>query len=217
VSAFLFPFERRVARRRLVRDAAGALIVFLVLCVLDRWLYHATAVGPDQLKRLEGKDWYRALRLAGTLWVWGPLCLAWFVSARETRGRDAAIRVFAAAALSGVLAEVLKVVIGRLRPSQTDGVHRFRAVVERFGNTHDLALPSSHAAVAFGAALMLVFLMPRAGVVALVLAIGCGWTRVVSGAHFSSDVFAAAVLGYALARLLRPGGWFGQREGLLLP
>ena len=40
--------------------------------------------------------------------------------------------------------------------------------------------------------------------------------RVVSGAHFASDIFAAALLGYAVARLLRPGGWRGLNPRPLL-
>lgn len=221
MSRWLYPMERRVARRRIVRDALVIVAVMLVLLFLlgglDRAAYQAAFVGDPRLNDLEGRDWYRALRVAGTLWVWAPLCIAVFVQAREPSDRDGVVRTLGAAIVGGLAASIIEFVAGRLRPNQAGGAHVFRGIVGRFDNTHDLAFPSSHAAVAFAAAFMVWRVWPRAGVVALVVACGCGWTRMLSGAHFATDVLGAAVLGYAVARLLRPGGWLGNREGLLLP
>lgn len=221
MSRWLYPVERRFVRRRLARNAAAVALVLLLLLFalpgLDRWLYHGAYVGDARLADLGQRDWYRTLRVVGTLWLWVPLCLAWFVASRTERGRDSAVRALAAAAVSGVAASIVEFLAGRLRPNQSDGVHAFRGVLERFGNTRDLAFPSSHAAVAFGAAFLVWFVSPRAGVIALLMACGCGWTRMLSGAHYATDVLGAAVLGYALARLIRPGGWFGARQGPLLP
>jgi membrane-associated phospholipid phosphatase len=216
MSRWLYPFERRVAWGRVRRLAIATLLVFLVLLLLDRGLFHALYVGDARLEALEGRDWYRTLRVIGTLWLWAPLCGA-LLLAGAPRIRDGAARILVSAVLAGLAAEVLQVLAGRLRPNGNDGEHRFRGLIERFSNPDDLAFPSSHAAVAFGAACMAAFLWPRAGVVAVAMAVACGWTRLMSGAHFASDVFGAAVLGYAIARLLRPGGWWGDRRGLLLP
>jgi membrane-associated phospholipid phosphatase len=89
----------------------------------------------------------------------------------------------------------------------------YRGLLERFRDTSGLGLPSSHAAVAFAAGFMVWFVYPRAGPVALAVAAGCGLTRMLAGAHFGTDVFVAGVVGYAIARLLRPGGWAGHRKG----
>jgi len=40
---------------------------------------------------------------------------------------------------------------------------------------------------------------PGAGLVALAVAVGCGWTRMIAGRHFLSDVLIGAVVGYAVA------------------
>jgi membrane-associated phospholipid phosphatase len=55
--------------------------------------------------------------------------------------------------------------------------------------------------VAFGAAFALWRWSPAAGAAALALALGCSATRLLSGAHFVSDVYAAAVLSWAGATL----------------
>jgi membrane-associated phospholipid phosphatase len=216
MSKWLYPFERRILRDRLRRSAIALLVAFLILLFLDSTIYHRTATtGAEAIGRLESHDWYRALRIAGTLWLWVPLCVAWMLAAPARAVSGA--RTLASAALAGVCAEILQVVTGRLRPNQTDGAHAFKGLVERFQNPDNLAFPSSHTAVAFGAAFAVYFLFPRAGLVALLIALGCGYTRLAAGAHFASDVFGAAVVGYAVARLLRRGGWAGSRQGLLLP
>lgn len=217
MSRWLYPFERTVARERLRRLAIVTLAAFVVVNFLDGPLYRAIAVDPDRKAVVEGRDWYRTLRVVGTLWLWAPLCLAWALAARARDAAANAGRVFLAAILSGALAEVLQAAIGRRRPDATDGRHEFKGLIERFTDPDGLGLPSSHAAVAFGAACMVAYLHPRAGVVALAAAVGCGWTRMLAGAHFASDVLGALIVGYAVARLLRPGGWHGAGRGLLLP
>ena len=218
---WLYPFERRLLRRRRGRLAAALILAFICLLLCDRAVYHALAVGPDRLPALEGKDWYRTLRSAGTLLPWlflaAGLTLQGAAAAITSRARSTSIPgllILASAALAGALAELLQVLTGRIRPNHTDGVCRFKGLLERFANPDNLCFPSSHAAVAFGAAFMVLFLYPRAGWVAILLAAGCGLTRLLAGAHFASDVFAAAVLGYATASLLRPAQ---DRRGLLLP
>ena len=57
-------------------------------------------------------------------------------------------------------------------------------------------MPSSHALVAFGAAAVLSRIYPRARIIWWGLAWGCGLSRVAAGAHFLSDVVAAAVIGW---------------------
>jgi membrane-associated phospholipid phosphatase len=65
-------------------------------------------------------------------------------------------------------------------------------------------LPSSHAAVAFAGSITLALLYPRLALPALAVAIGCGFTRVASGAHYPSDVLAGAVVGGLTAVVIAP-------------
>jgi membrane-associated phospholipid phosphatase len=69
-------------------------------------------------------------------------------------------------------------------------------------STSGLALPSSHALVAFAAAAMLARLYPRARWLWYALAAGCALTRVLARAHFLSDVTLAAIIGWAVAAVL---------------
>ncbi len=190
----------------------GALVVIALALLwrFDRDIFHAVWVGADFKERIEKKDWYQFFRAAGYLPTWlaigGALLLherPWRPGAR--RATWAGLRVLAAAAIAGGLAEALKPIVGRLRPSQTDGVNRFHGLPDDPTVNASFGMASSHAGVAFGAAFVLVILYPRAGIVAIIVACGCAWTRLLSGAHFASDVFVGALLGYACARLLTLG------------
>ncbi|MEX2217141.1 MAG: phosphatase PAP2 family protein [Phycisphaerales bacterium] len=223
MSEWLYPFERRVLWARRRRAAIVLLLMFLALLLLDRTLFFWAWI--EDAGALEQKDFYRTFRVAGSLWSWAIICTAMAAHGvawpRNPRLTGAAVMTLLSAALSGAAAELLQVLTGRYRPNVAYesqlGIHHFKGLWERFANPDSLAFPSSHAAVAFGAALLLWFVYPRAGAVALLAALGCGLTRMASGAHFATDIFGAALVGYAVARLLRPGGWRGTSPPRLLP
>jgi membrane-associated phospholipid phosphatase len=104
----------------------------------------------------------------------------------------------------GIGAEPLKLLLRRERPWAHDGEWVFRAFTERPFSTGGLALPSSHAMVAFAAAFMLARLFPRAAPVWWLLAAGCGLTRVMAGAHFVSDIVVAALGAWLVVAALWP-------------
>src|SRR5690606_20175073 len=106
------------------------------------------------------------------------------------------------AALSGVVGELLKLVFRRERPRAHDGAYVFRAFADRPLHSGGLALPSSHAIIAFGAAAMLARLFPRTAPVWSTLAAGCALPRVAAGAHFLSDVVVSALAAWAVVALL---------------
>jgi membrane-associated phospholipid phosphatase len=229
------PRERGMIWQRRRRITIVLLTVLLLLLLLDRTFYHALYIGPDpvDLKRLEEAGWYQMFRVVGYLPTWIFIGLAMFLQGlaaapslrAPVSGNDgsrsvtlwAGPLIVASAALSGLIADVVKPVIGRLRPLQTDGFHRYHGVPDNILQGPAYGLPSSHAAVAFGAAFMLMFLYPRAGLVAVVAAVGCALTRTLTGAHFVTDVFVAALLAYAIARAVRPSGWSGGSQRPLLP
>lgn len=105
----------------------------------------------------------------------------------------------AAVAAGGLLAELLKLLLRRERAWAHDGAYVFRPFAERTFSTGGLALPSSHALVAFAAAAMLARLFPRARVIWYAAATGCAVSRILAGAHFVSDVVVAAVAGWLAA------------------
>lgn len=191
------------ARRWVVPLAVVAAGLVLAL-LLDRPAFHALRV--EDRARLEGRDWYQMLRAAGYLPTWvliGVAMLFYDTGRPELAAWRRGTFVAGAAVLSGGAAELLKMLIGRERPTHHDGLYVFRPFLGGFADGSNLGLPSSHAAVAFGGAFALAMLMPRVGPVVLLAAAGCGLTRLMSGAHFLSDVYAGGVVAYAVAAGLR--------------
>jgi undecaprenyl-diphosphatase len=186
--------------------AATLIGLFVIAQVTDQWIFHHLAYHG-----IYERPWGRMLRDAGYLPLWGLVGIAlvlhdWVPRARRTLGRASwrGLLLFGSAALGGAVAEILKLALRRERPGLTDGAHVFRPWSDQPLATAQLGLPSSEAAVAFAAAAVLARLFPEAGVLWYGLAVGCALTRVVSGAHFMSDVTLAALVGYVVALALWP-------------
>ncbi len=188
-------------RPRLLRFALASAAAILLAHLVDRWAF-AHLAAPD----LAGEDLGRMLRVMGFLPLWATAGLALVLHdwpERAARGTRAAasrgLLLLLGAGLGGLAAELLKLVFRRERPRAHAGEYVFRAWTERPLSTGGLALPSSHALVAWGAAGVLAHLFPRARWVWYALAAGNGYSRVAAGAHFVSDVVLSAVVGLLVA------------------
>jgi membrane-associated phospholipid phosphatase len=188
-------------RPRLLRFALASAAAIVLAHLVDRWAFvHLAAPG------LAGEDLGRMLRVMGFLPLWATAGLAlvlhdWPLKA-ERGTRAATLRgtlLLLGGGLGGLAAELLKLLFRRERPRAHAGEYVFRAWTERPLSTGGLALPSSHALVAWGAAGVLAHLFPRARWVWYALAAGNGWSRVAAGAHFVSDVVVSAVVGLLVA------------------
>lgn len=198
---YLSPYERR--RRRSVRFRALLIVLagFVLVSLLDFPLLHLFYF--DKARAIEHHDWYRLLRVTGFMGAW-VLIGALFILHDRSRHRGLALILAPAAA--GLMAELLKLVIARERPVE-DGViqpgfYHFRGLFAGFSDGSNLGLPSSHAAVAFGGCLMLTALVPHTRRLLIALATGCAITRMLTGAHFASDVYLGAILGWIAAMWL---------------
>ncbi len=150
--------------------------------IMDRWrIFRAAGYAPT---------W--ALIIAAMMLIgWpGVKQVGWRIAWRTP------VMLFCAVALNAVLAEVCKIMLRRMRPEQAGGEYVFRPWSERTFDTGGLGLPSSHATIAFAAMFMLMRLYPRAWPVWWVIGIGCALQRVVTGAHFVSDVTAAGIVAW---------------------
>jgi undecaprenyl-diphosphatase len=117
--------------------------------------------------------------------------------------------IFVAIGLPSLIVTVIKRVIGRARPRhfESSGVFEFAP----FGWRSDFAsLPSGHGTTAFAAAVALGAIFPKARPFFWIAAAAIGLTRVVLGAHYPSDVIAAAIFGTCGALLVR--AWFASRR-----
>lgn len=192
--------EAGSARPRWARLAILWILAIALAHVLDHWAWQWFSVGKD----VERRDWWQFLRAVGYLPLWVALALAIDFGRTSLSPRPRNLPGLAAllsAALAGAVAEGLKFVIGRGRPTDTGEYiwHGLFAPLE-VGNR---GIPSSHAAVAFGGMFALSAAFPRATPVLVLLAAGCAASRVLSGAHFLSDVVAGAALGSASAYVFR--------------
>lgn len=111
--------------------------------------------------------------------------------------------LFSAVAVSGILADIIKVIAGRFRPSELfehglygfDFFHIERALT---------SFPSGHTATAFALATAIVYLWPRYSALAWLFALSVGISRIAITAHYPSDVLGGALTGIlCVAVLLR--------------
>ncbi len=199
----------RVARRASWRawTVLGGLLLLLAH-TLDHHAYHALAISKPTLSEWESHAWYRTIKSVGELPVWLIVGLILVVADRLRRVQrwwPRALAVPLGAACAGLTAELLKLILSRERPTRLiDGEFHFQGYVwhaplSGFIDSANLGLPSSHAATAFGGAIALGLVLPRARYPAWALASLCAFSRVVASAHWLSDVVLGAIVGYALA------------------
>ncbi len=208
----------------------GLVALFALVPMLrDRWAYDTLYVA-----QLYDRDWARLLREFGWYPTWLIAAYAlWLTGRRRTHGTmigatsgEAGARTPAggltatwtagwraaylalAPAVSGIVCEVLKLVIRRERPEINAGGYGFRPWSDEPFSTAGLAMPSSHTMVAFAAATALARLFPGARWVWYGLAAGCAATRVMARAHFVSDVTLGALLGWSVGW----GVWIAMRR-----
>ena len=195
-----------------IANAAVVCISILLLAVvmLDPYLTIWQRSLPDSLvgffrlvTRLGKSDWI----LTGT-GIALLLCVVLDASALQGRRRvrravhaAAAFYVFVAVALSGIIVNPAKRIIGRARPRHFDETGSLSFDFWT-GDSSWASFPSGHAttAMAFGVALALLF--PRLRWVFLCLGFWIATSRMFVGAHYPSDVLAGGLLGGVTAWLI---------------
>lgn len=190
--------------RAVLRIAGVAVLLLLVAHLLDGLFYQRFV---DE--RVYEEDWGRLLRVMGYAPTWLIAAVALVLHDWPRRAADRLMPAFrrgllliGGVAAGGIGAEILKLIFRRERPRAHEGEYFFRAFTDRPLHSGGLALPSSHAMVAFAAAAVLARIFPRAAPVWYLLALGCGLTRVAAQAHFLSDVVLAAVAAWLVVAAL---------------
>lgn len=183
------------------RAIVGLAVACVASLALDRVAYdHLAYVGVYE------HEWGRLLRIVGFWPTWFAAALILWLHERGTiaSARRRALLLMTSPAVAGAFAEALKLVLRRERPTAHQGQYALRSFADHPFSTAGIGSPSSHAAVAFGAAAILASFFPRARWMWLALAFGCALTRVLARAHFVSDAMGGAVVGLAAAAWLRP-------------
>ncbi len=223
--------SRSERRRRLVRRLAALAVVTAALLLMepiDRALYPLWLI-----EDVERQDWHQILRQFGDLMTWLIIAVVVSLIDRRRQGqtdleiapawppRPAHHRaglILLSAIGAGIVAEIAKLLIGRSRPNPLADppgamvwLERPLVLIADHGGI-GYGIPSSHTSTAFGGAVMLALLIPAIRWPMVLLAIGCGMSRLNAGAHATSDVLAGALIGWVVALLLFRAGQ-GVRRG----
>lgn len=134
-------------------------------------------------------------------------------------------RLLATAFAAGLVCDVFKIAIHRVRPVDFgfDGGSTFRGLsfltVDHFSQIFESqfhSFPSAHTATAVAFAMALGAMWPKAAKWFLFLATVCAISRFDGGAHYVSDTLIGGLIGYGTATwMLRDGfvsRWFAKRE-----
>jgi membrane-associated phospholipid phosphatase len=153
----------------------------------------------------------------------GVLLILLCVHQLDPARRWALPRVLAGAWLAGIAANVVKLLVVRVRP------HHFAfegGVWSTFGGWLPLAgagsggqsFPSAHTATAVGLAVVLAWLYPRGRYAFGILALLVACQRIAGGAHYLSDVLVGAAIGLVVGSVCtlpcRPWRWTDRWESL---
>ncbi len=139
---------------------------------------------------------WNVFKAFGEAWMVG--ILLWLVALYDRRRWGAALMGLSAVALAGGAMWLLAATAGRSRPTNSDGANVW-AILRGFEKSGDLSFPSGHATLAFAMAAVLTYLSPRGRVVFIAVGAGCAISRVVTQAHFWSDVIFGAAMGWTVA------------------
>jgi membrane-associated phospholipid phosphatase len=142
------------------------------------------------------------------------LFAAWVLAPQQRRGL---LRVICCAYLSGIVADVMKLLLARGRPYKTDlsAVHNvwgtFQGWLPMFGGSSaSQSFTSAHTATAVGLALGLGWLFPRGKWMFIGFALLVAMQRIAGPYHFVSDTLWGAAVGALVAFALLPGGAFSR-------
>lgn len=208
---YLSPLDLHHRRVRRLLAATVTAMGFLLLTLLDRWLFFALRL--EHWDKWQFRDWEQALRAAGYLPLWVAVGLILLASRPRYRPnapltaaplplRSLAYALPFACLAAGGFAELCKIIVRRHRPTvETHGAYLFDWFGGAFAG-RGLGFVSSHAAVAFGAAFLLWRYSRPAGGLLILVAVGCSVTRMLAGAHFATDIYGGAVVAWFGAALV---------------
>ncbi len=123
-----------------------------------------------------------------------PSLLVYLIYRKKETIKRYAFFVFSSVALSGIAVNILKIIFARYRPKMlfSENLYGF----SWFDIGYNLAsFPSGHTTIAFAAMVSLSFVWSKFRYIFLSIAALIGFSRIVLGAHYLSDVLAGALLG----------------------
>jgi membrane-associated phospholipid phosphatase len=176
-------------------------LIIAISLMMDLWVYEQF-IGY----RSSQHDWQNVLKNCGYMPVWIVVGIVLILLNRHRptghlkrhvgTHLPAGLILIINVASCALVAEILKLIVRRERPSMHDGMYVYRSIFHKTFNSGGLGMPSSHTMVAFAAAWMFAKLYPRISWLCIAIAAGCGMMRVGSNAHFFSDAVVSMVVSY---------------------
>lgn len=163
------------------------------MLALDHWLF----LWLNELLSGPVSTWF----FGGVTWLGNGLVLALLIVPAMAKWDRVTLRrhllpMVLAIAVTGAAVNLAKWVVGRERPPLWALAQGLEIHVP-FGIPTDKSFPSGHSQTAFGTAVYLALLYPRAAPVLLALALLVGISRIALGVHFPGDVVVGACVGAA--------------------
>jgi lipid A 4'-phosphatase len=220
----LYARSRRLLARPLAAAGCAGLITAIGVTVLAETIDRPIALychrlGPGvhalfaMVTRLGlGYGWLVSFALAFAVLHWGgalPRLRHLRASMRALSALPAFL--FAAIAVSGLTADLLKVMIGRTRPKLLFAAHHLYAFEGLELSPHYWSFPSGHTTTIVALAAALYWLWPRHLLFYVLVAVVVAGSRIVVGAHYPSDVLAGAFIAVVTTRLV---AWCFWRWGI---
>jgi undecaprenyl-diphosphatase len=196
-------------RRAIIGSAFVIVLISLSYGLLDRPLsLYSRNLNPDVIQVFQwitelGKSTWYLISLAA-------LFVFYKFIRRHRLAANAALFIFAAVALSGVMINLIKPLVGRLRPKLLFEAGLYGFDPFRIGYEYN-SFPSGHATTVFALAAALTLFFPRWRLPLFGFAVVVGLSRIIVGAHYLSDVMGGACIGvttvFILLVLCRRRGW----------
>ncbi|MBA4396747.1 MAG: phosphatase PAP2 family protein [Syntrophus sp. (in: bacteria)] len=186
-----------------------AVLMTVSYAMLDRQLsLFCQNLHPDVMKVF---GWITELGIStGYLIGFAVLFVYFKFFRRRELAANRALFVFSAVALSGIIINLIKPLVGRLRPKLLFEANLYGFEPFRIGYEYN-SFPSGHATTAFALAAALALFFPRWRLPLFGFAVVVGLSRIVIGSHYLSDVLAGAYVGvmtvFLLMLLCRRRGW----------
>ncbi len=210
-------FYVNLDKKFLARAAAGGLAFILFELVLILWADRPIAAYTNDLKTSTPAlyDFFFAVTDIGKAkWYLGPLGIATIICAFLSRGKTIlesmkkranelgarALFLFGVVAFSGIVANIIKLSIGRARPALwfKEGVFGFDPLTISGYLWH--GMPSGHTTTVFTLAFALSALYPRYRYLWFLLALFLAASRVMINMHYLSDIFAGIAVAWISVR-----------------
>lgn len=213
------PWPLGLDARRWPLFCLGVVLGIALLSQLDVWASRGAIGWPDQWRA----PFFFITDYGLSDWVLFP-SLAVFILAMlaalllKRLSRLAAIEVamlsafvFLGVGVPGLIANLLKRLVGRSRPSEFEvsGAFSFQNI---FNDWQFQSFPSGHTTTAIALAFVIGFLWPRLFPVFFVVGAVVGLSRVPVGMHYPTDVFGGLIVGMLGAYLVR--NLFARRRWL---